>query len=174
MPDEPRFLGGPRDPAATERIDRLRPAWALLLGPVVLEYPDSWEVVRDPGGYSWRMRDDSGAAAEVFLSLFGFTIRVPPLDEFVASQRELVTGAGGTLSDDRVLAHATGLPAHALAWSSFEPGFKRWGFSARYLRDDAAIYLLKLDQAGAAAPALVTALDDVFATVRPRARGPGT
>lgn len=192
MPDEPRFLkdpppgplmGVPRTgtppsappPPAVTRKDGgfsvgLNPDWRLQHGPgVVMSTPLVWAIREDPRGLAWNVVDDRGRKAEVFLHAFGFEKSVPPLDEFVETQRELVRkhGALARIAEDRALVHRD-LPAHLLVWTSIEPTGERWTFRAAYLRSPIGIHILKLDQEGDVSSQLAREHEQVFSTMSPR------
>lgn len=186
MPDEPRFL---KDPPPGPDPDRKPPStapspaapspapasvtvpagWTIMrTAGLTVGVPSAWTVRDDPGGLSFAVPGDGDRGGEVFLHAFGFELRVPELDVFVASQRAMLRPHQPEITDDRPIDHETGLPAHLLAWSTVEPTGERWRFRAGYLRTAAAIYVWKLDQPGAPGAAVIRDHDRSFQSLRPR------
>jgi hypothetical protein len=134
---------------------------------ISMAWPMTWTPSTDEKGkISWEAAGSDGTRGEVFLHLYGFEKSVPPIEEFMQSQRRVVGRATGFESlADQPISHDSGLPAHLFAWSSFEPGLKFYNFRCGYLQTPRAIVTLKLDQPGDPG-VLTTELDLVFQTIR--------
>lgn len=121
-----------------ERSVELPPGWSFArFAAGVIAFPPSWTLVDDPRGLSWRTGE-----AELFLSGFGFEVAVPPLDEFVAIHRRALARPDTRITLDQPIRHPSGGSGWAIGWIR-PPDYE---FESRYLRTEAAIYLLKRDR----------------------------
>ncbi|MEQ1507336.1 MAG: hypothetical protein ABMB14_34225 [Myxococcota bacterium] len=144
-----------------ERSVELLPGWSFArFAAGGIAFPASWTRIDDPRGLSWRAGE-----AELFLSGFGFEAAVPLLDAFVGIHRGVLARPDTRITLDQPIRHPSGGSGWAIGWTQVCLRPPDYEFASRYVRTEAAIYLLKRDRPRGSSDG--SDLEAVFATFLP-------